>query len=792
VSFDLAEPSLPHERKQRKGLLSKLFGRGDAPATPVAPAPAAPPASPAVITQSGGLPPLAAATPQGTASTASPSASSPSATAPAATAPLDLEEIKRKLGLEEEDPVSAKLGAASPTTTKPQPTEKAAQRPVVQIADWTHTEEVTAPVAATPSPFAAPPQPTVDASTASHDAETAWSHETGPAVVQEAHGYAATTHEDLLPTAEWSTEVPIAPTQDWAKEHPDVLQDDAPSAQPSAAPKLPTDWTATPEPSPIHHEYVEKQFAAIDKKQAKVAALVQPDNHDEHDQHSPSGASGTARDAAAASQVALQEWHLQEKELPPEQYFILRNGQPVKSLQELMTILDYIDDTTFDHHVNDYRNDFATWIENAVGDVALAQQIRAATDRDSMAAVLRAKEYDAKKALAKASKAKTAELAKLQTVDDQVQQLRTELATRVKELAGERKRSSKLVKDKLDAEVKRLLEQEKQALLQAREQLHLARKEYEDKQVDSERLKTELANREKEILIAEQRAQAAMSDAREAKEELSKEKATAEQLLRDADKIRAEYEALKALDAKNQAAIDELRRTQDDIRRREEALKAREEKVNTDLTSIQEERERLAHLKAECDEREATAKRVEQEALNAADEAETRTEIAIKQERDMSGKLKEDVARLEKIRTEVDKMLSKVMGEKKRTQEAVEVRKQLEEAILRTKEAIVEERKEMEADSYAKFNASRATTQPAGAPTAATVPLSIGKKDLPIYAKIETCRSAIDKQDLTTAKRLYTELREEFPAADVHGPERNALYNAIRELYDDIHLLMLG
>jgi uncharacterized membrane protein YcjF (UPF0283 family) len=58
--------------------------------------------------------------------------------------------------------------------------------------------------------------------------------------------------------------------------------------------------------------------------------------------------------------------------------------------------------------------------------------------------------------------------------------------------------------------------------------------------------------------------------------------------------------------------------------------------------------------------------------------------------------------------------------------------------------------------------------------------------------KVQRCRDAIERHDLQTAKSLYNELREEFPSAQVEGNERQRLYTSIRELYDDIHLMMLA
>ena len=60
-----------------------------------------------------------------------------------------------------------------------------------------------------------------------------------------------------------------------------------------------------------------------------------------------------------------------------------------------------------------------------------------------------------------------------------------------------------------------------------------------------------------------------------------------------------------------------------------------------------------------------------------------------------------------------------------------------------------------------------------------------------IYKKIDTCRNLIDASKLEDAKKLYKEIKDEFYKARLSDKEKPILYNAIRELYDDIHLAVL-
>lgn len=65
------------------------------------------------------------------------------------------------------------------------------------------------------------------------------------------------------------------------------------------------------------------------------------------------------------------------------QYFRLKNGHVLKSLDELGVALRDMDDTIFHHHVNHERNDFANWTNLVFGEKELASKmIHAKSKRD--------------------------------------------------------------------------------------------------------------------------------------------------------------------------------------------------------------------------------------------------------------------------------------------------------------------------------------------------------------------------------------------------------------------------
>ncbi len=66
------------------------------------------------------------------------------------------------------------------------------------------------------------------------------------------------------------------------------------------------------------------------------------------------------------------------------QYFRLKNGHVLKSLDELGVALREMDDATFHHHVNHERNDFANWTEYVFSEKDLAKKMMHATSKREM------------------------------------------------------------------------------------------------------------------------------------------------------------------------------------------------------------------------------------------------------------------------------------------------------------------------------------------------------------------------------------------------------------------------
>lgn len=65
----------------------------------------------------------------------------------------------------------------------------------------------------------------------------------------------------------------------------------------------------------------------------------------------------------------------------PEGYFRVANGTVIKGLMELDNSLESMGEETFRYHVNDYRNDFTSWIRDTIKDEKLANDLLLTKDK---------------------------------------------------------------------------------------------------------------------------------------------------------------------------------------------------------------------------------------------------------------------------------------------------------------------------------------------------------------------------------------------------------------------------
>lgn len=68
-------------------------------------------------------------------------------------------------------------------------------------------------------------------------------------------------------------------------------------------------------------------------------------------------------------------------EAPKEYHFVLQDGKKLKSLQELAGALETMGEDVFRHHVNEFKNDFATWINDVFNEKKLSDEMRKINDK---------------------------------------------------------------------------------------------------------------------------------------------------------------------------------------------------------------------------------------------------------------------------------------------------------------------------------------------------------------------------------------------------------------------------
>ena len=77
-------------------------------------------------------------------------------------------------------------------------------------------------------------------------------------------------------------------------------------------------------------------------------------------------------------------------EAPEEHHFVVADGKKLKNIIELADALETMSEEIFRHHVNEYKNDFSSWIKDVFYDHSLAEDMsRAKNKLETQIAILR-------------------------------------------------------------------------------------------------------------------------------------------------------------------------------------------------------------------------------------------------------------------------------------------------------------------------------------------------------------------------------------------------------------------
>jgi len=89
--------------------------------------------------------------------------------------------------------------------------------------------------------------------------------------------------------------------------------------------------------------------------------------------------------------TSLEKRHLNKpihEEIHPEFHFKLKNGQELKSLEDLHNALKEMSDDVYFHHVHHEKNDFAVWIKDVLNLHKLAEQVKLVKDKKHMISLI--------------------------------------------------------------------------------------------------------------------------------------------------------------------------------------------------------------------------------------------------------------------------------------------------------------------------------------------------------------------------------------------------------------------
>ncbi|MFH1637525.1 MAG: hypothetical protein ABIB71_03815 [Candidatus Woesearchaeota archaeon] len=77
------------------------------------------------------------------------------------------------------------------------------------------------------------------------------------------------------------------------------------------------------------------------------------------------------------------------EEVPWEKQFWTHDGRVIRAIEDMEEIFKTMDDNVFAQHVNDWKNDFAKWVREVVGDEVLADELIKTKDRKSSISIVK-------------------------------------------------------------------------------------------------------------------------------------------------------------------------------------------------------------------------------------------------------------------------------------------------------------------------------------------------------------------------------------------------------------------
>ncbi len=681
---------------------------------------------------------------------------------------FDLEEIRKKIGLDEQ----------------PLPPETN-DRTVEEPTSFTAEDE----------PFKMPARPAEPVEEASFDIDD-WTSDAHHRTVKTERASSAgersidwTAHHDEPTTPqsenEWTShpaeETPASETTSAFNDEPRTNATDTPATETESEelievpPPETMTFDAPPEPGPLPVAQPAPKPAPDDSKAFKKVPLIADAHFDEIEEKHDDLDEEIA--ALANVKVPEKEPHPLDKPVPEGQEFILKNGQPLRTLRELVEALEHIDQETFFHHVNVNKNDFAQWILHVIKEEDLSERLKDRQARKDLARILKAhaKQADATHREQERRRVQQVKHAIAKGIDSQKLQekldgLQREIARKSAELAEQRNLLRKDVERQIASEIDTRLKAERRKI-QQREETAARQKATLEKEAAAR--EKGVAEREAKLTTKQESLKKLEATLLQERARLVKERSDAEEMLRQARNAAAEIEATAREKERLLSLQDRLEKEEAEFEATKRETNAKQSGFDRLAKSLERTRQELERREQELEKKEASFR--EKNARLAEERA-----AFDKEAKGFRAYQQTQLGVLTSRQKQADVKLKKATVAEERANEKLAERRKIAQYIEDADRRLSEKEEGMQGFFDRKLKLAKSVNAPA--------PRGSEIRHVKIYAMVDEARHALEKKDTDKARHLYNRIRVAFNKEKLTPSEKEVLYTTIRELYDDIHL----
>ena len=483
--------------------------------------------------------------------------------------------------------------------------------------------------------------------------------------------------------------------------------------------------------------------------------------------------------------------HPLEKPAPEGQEFILKNGKPLKNLRELIEMLELIDTETFFHHVNAERNDFANWVRHILKEEKLADELAGAKSRKEILRILKEHGKRAEKRFSEQGKrlettikGRAEKLAHAGKLHGKLTELKVELVRKSTELADQKRLLTEEVNKRLSSEVAKRVNEEHKRIEQLRKEAEQTKAEYERRlTVVEQALRKRFEQRDRLLTEREQRV-AAKQDSlkkieltlKEEQERFTKERAAAQPLIDEARRAAGQLAELAAERKRLDEDRRRLREEREAAASERQLLVSWEEALAKRESDGKRERASLEKRQQELERQEAALRQRQEELLRKRGTFE-------QQEKGFRAEEKKTLAKLREEQRSADAKARKAQKAEEELKANLQERRKVTQYIKEAEGTLKEREQTLTGADFHDYLQEKLRSL-----KTEEVPPAENVKNLKIYSLIDKARQALEHGEVAEATEIYNKVRDLFNRERLSPQEKAVLYTTIRELYDDIHL----